>query len=193
MSSRKNKIRRIVDLDTGEYLEVNQNQRIEVFDEGDMHIKKASRDSYKKNKKFIESKKEEESDKYMSWDLKHYSKTNTDELKLLLPELNKNEKIVIFSILPYVGYDDCLLRHTNGKELNIESISKISGLSVSTVEDVVVSLRYKDILYKGKNSRNVQYFINPWICSRGNRINKVLKTMFKNYKIRTLGVRWKGL
>lgn len=189
MSSRKNKIRRIVDLDTGEYLEVNQNQRIEVLEEGDMHIKKASRESYKK----YMIGNIGESDKYMSWDLKHYSKTNTDELKLLLPELSKNEKIVIFSILPYVGYDDCLLRHTNGKELNIESISKISGLSVSTVEDVVVGLRHKDIIYKGKNSRNVQYFINPWICSRGNRINKVLKTMFKNYKIRTLEARWKEL
>ena len=186
-------MRRIVDLDTGEYIEVDNNQRIEVFDEGDMHIKRASIESYKKNKEFIESKKAEESDKYMSWDLKHYAKTNTDELRILLPELGKNEKIVIFSILPYVGYDDCLLKYSNGKELNIESISKISGLSISTVEDVVESLRHKDILYKGKNSRNVQYFVNPWICSRGNRINKVLKTMFKNYKIRTLGIRWKEL
>lgn len=186
-------MRRIVDLDTGEYIEVSKNQRIEIFDEGDMHIKKASRDSYRRNKQLIKSKKIEESDKYISWDLKHYAKTNTDELRLLLPKLSKNEKIVILSILPYVGYDDCILKYSNGKELNVESISKISGLSISTVEDVVESLRHKDILYKGKNSRNVQYFVNPWICSRGNRINKVLKTMFKNYKIRTLGVRWREL
>ena len=33
-------MRRILDLDTGEYIEVNQNQRIEVLDEGDMHIKR---------------------------------------------------------------------------------------------------------------------------------------------------------
>ena len=187
-------MRRIVDLDTGEYIEVNQNQRIEIFDEGDMHIKKASRESYKKNKEFIENKKAEESDKYMSWDLKHYSKVNTDELRLLLPELSKNERIVLFSLLPYVGYDDCLLKHMNGKELNIEGISKISSLSVSTVEKVVESLRHRDILYKGKNSRNVQYFINPWICSRGSKLSKVLKTMFQNYKIRMFdGIMWKDL
>ena len=50
----------------------------------------------------------------------------------------------------------------------------------------------KDILYKGRNSRNVQYFANPWLFCKGNRINKVLKTMFKNYEIRTMDkTKWK--
>ena len=159
-----------------------------------MHVRKNSIESYRRNIRSVEYQKKDDNSKYMNWDLKHYSKTNTDELRLLLPELNKNERIVLFSLLPYVGYDDCLLRHMNGKELNIESIAKVSSLSVSTVEKVVESLRNKDILYKGKNSRNVQYFINPWICSRGNKLNKVLRTMFKNYKIRIYnGVRWQEL
>ena len=159
-----------------------------------MHVKKNSIESYKRNRKAIERRKVNDSSKYMSWDLKHYSKVNTDELRLLLLELNKNERIVLFSLLPYVGYDDCLLKHMNGKELNIEGISKISGLSVSTVEKVVESLRYKDILYKGKNSRNVQYFINPWICSRGSKLSKVLKRMFQNYEVQSFGgIKWKDL
>lgn len=159
-----------------------------------MHVKKNSIESYKRNRKAIERRKVNDSSKYMSWDLKHYSKVNTDELRLLLPELSKNERIVLFSLLPYVGYDDCLLKHINGKELNIEGIAKISSLSASTVEKVVKSLRHKDILYKGKNSRNVQYFINPWICSRGSKLSKVLKTMFQNYEVQSFGgIKWKDL
>jgi hypothetical protein len=51
----------------------------------------------------------------------------------------------------------------------------------------------KDIIYRGKNSENNQWFVNPWLFSRGSTINKVLKTMFQNYHIRTKGCRWKDL
>ena len=63
-------------------------------------------------------------------------------------------------------------------------------MSTGKLSKVIRSLIDKDILYKGKNSKNVQYFVNPWLFCKGNRINKVLKTMFENYKIRTYGVRW---
>lgn len=129
----------------------------------------------------------------MNWNLEHYAKTNTDELRLLLPDLQSSEKTLLFSLLPYVGYDDCLLRYSNGNELNVESMAKISGMSVKTVQNAVNSLREKDILYKGKNSQRVQYFINPWVCSRGSLLQKTLKAMFKNYYIRSLNVKWKDL
>lgn len=159
-----------------------------------MHVKKNSIESYKRNRKAIEWRKENSSSKYMAWNLKHYSKANTDELRLLLPELNKNERIVLFSLLPYVGYDDCLLKHMNGKSLNIESIANISVLSVSTTEKTVNSLRTKNILYKEKINKNVQYYINPWICSRGSKLDKTLKMKFKDYKIQIYqGIKWEDL
>lgn len=175
---------------TGEYIELQEGQRLEILEKGDRYIKKNSINSYKKVKPIIEEAKLKNGEMYMSWNLEHYAKTNTDELKLLLPELESSEKVVLFSILPYVGYDDCLLKYSNGRELNIESIAKISGLSVATVKNVVANLKSKDVLYKGKNSRNVQYFINPWICARGSLLQKTLKSMFKNYYIRSLGRKW---
>lgn len=189
----RNRIRRLVDLDTGECIEVGQKQRLVVMNEGDMHVKSKSIKSYKGMKEAIDDKEIEGSDKYMSLRYEDFAITNTKELKLLIPELGKSEKVLLLSILPYVGYEDCLLKHSNGRDLNIENISKISGLSLSTTEDTVNSLRIKDILYKGKNSRNVQYFVNPWVCSRGNRFNKVLKSMFRNYKIRSLDKKWKEI
>ena len=92
-------------------------------------------------------------------------------------------------------YEDCCLKHDNGDELTTNDLIEISGFSRAETFRVISSLVKKDILYKGRNSsKNRQYFINPWIFCKGNRINKVLKTMFKNYKIRVLGgTQWKNI
>lgn len=174
-------------------MDVEEGEHLNKTRQGDMIVREASRKSYKKIQDIVGEKKIKESDKYMSLRYEDFTITNTGELKLLIPELGKSEKVMLLSILPYVGYEDCLLKYSNGRDLSVENISKISGLSSSTTEDTVNSLRSKDILYKGKNSRNVQYFVNPWVCSRGNRFNKVLKSMFRNYKIRSLNKKWKDI
>jgi hypothetical protein len=71
---------------------------------------------------------------------------------------------------------------------------EITGMSRSTLYHTIDLLHKKDIVYKGKNSRNRQFYINPWLYCKGNRINKVLRDMFKNYKIRSRdNVLWKDL
>jgi len=65
-------------------------------------------------------------------------------------------------------------------------------MSRGLLYETIKSLAKKDIIYRGKNSKNRQYFVNPWLFCKGNRINKVLKTMFKNYRIKILGGKqWK--
>jgi len=145
-----------------------------MFD-GDRLIRRRSIEAYKQMKNDSESQE---------WNLEHFYKGNSDELKAIINELNVYEKAVLFSISPYVGYTDCCIRYENGKELTIEAMQEISGISKSKMYEVLSSLQEKDILYKGKNSKNVQYFMNPYLFCKGPRINKVLKTMFKNYKIR---------
>jgi len=110
-----------------------------------------------------------------------------------MKELNVYEKAFLYAIAPYVGYEDCCIKYDNGKELNFNTLSDITGISTGKLSEVIKGLIDKDILYKGKNSKNVQYFVNPWLFCKGNRINKVLKTMFKNYYIRTLGKKWSEL
>lgn len=126
------------------------------------------------------------------WKVENFYKGNTTEIKKLLRELTTTERAFLFSIATYVGYEDCCLKHDNGNELTTNDLIEISGLSRAETFRVINSLIKKDILYKGRNSKNRQYFINPWIFCKGNRINKVLKTMFKNYKIMVLGgTQWK--
>ena len=100
----------------------------------------------------------------------------------------------MFSIAPYVGYDDCCLKYDNGNELSFDDMVRICDMSRSTVSGVINDLIDKDILYRGKNSQVRQYFMNPWLFCKGNRINRVLKRMFRNYRIKVIGGRkWKDV
>lgn len=47
---------------------------------------------------------------------------------------------------------------------------------------------------KSELNGGVGHGTHQWLFCKGNRINKVLKTMFKNYRIRVLGgVKWKDM
>ena len=127
--------------------------------------------------------------------MEHFYRGNIEEICKVMKDLDVYEKAFLFSIAPYVGYEDCCLKYpSNGIELKFETLVDISGISRSKLSTVIASLVEKDILYKGKNSKTTQYFVNPWLFCKGNRINKVLKTMFKNYQIQVKdGTRWKDL
>lgn len=126
------------------------------------------------------------------WKIENFYKGHIKELEKWMKELSNVEKAFLFSIVPYISYNDCHLAYGNGVDIGTEDLVEISGLSRGAVYEAINSLIKKDIIYKGRNSKNRQYFVNPWLFAKGSRINKVLKTMFKNYRIRVLGgVRWK--
>jgi len=124
------------------------------------------------------------------WRIERYFKGSMDEARALMKELSSSEKAFLFCASAYVGYSDCCIKHDNGRVFDIDDFVKFSGLSRATVFKVLNSLRKKDIIFRGKNSQGDLYFINPWIYCRGNRISSVLKTMFKNYKVRVINKRW---
>jgi hypothetical protein len=128
------------------------------------------------------------------WNIESFFKGHVPELKKIMGELSTNEKAFILSIVPHIGYEDCCLKHGNNTSLDTEDFVKITGLSSSVLYRTLDTLIKKDIIYRGKNSKGKQFFVNPWLFCKGNRINKVLKAMFQNYKIRILNnVRWKDI
>jgi len=139
-----------------------------------------------KNKKMREVAAEKSGDK-QEWNLEHFFKGHIPEIRELMKSLNVNQKAFLFSIATYVGYEDCCIKYDNGKCFDFDDLVLVSGLSRGTVSKVVNELRDADIIYKGFNSKGIQYFMNPWIYCKGIRINAVLKTMFKNYHVRVLG------
>ena len=131
---------------------------------------------------------------YQGWKIEHFYKGHTDEIRKLIKELSASEKAFLFSVAPYVGYDDCCVKYTNGEDITTTDLVDLTGLGKTCLHQTIKSLIKKDILYKGKNSKNRQYFINPWLFCKGKRINKVLKTMFKNYRVRVYGgTKWKDI
>lgn len=143
--------------------------------------------------KSIKSNKENNKDS-MDWSIGNFLKFYVPEMSLMLKELSNTEKAFLFSIMPYVSYDDCHLQYGNGVDISTEDLVEITGSARSVVYETINSLVKKDVLYRGKNSRNRQFFVNPWLFSKGNRVNKVLKTMFKNYRIKVLGGKmWKDI
>jgi len=124
------------------------------------------------------------------WRIEKFTKGSLREIRELLPELSGSERNFLFCVSTYVGYEDCCLEYDNGTPLDVDNFIKITSLSRATIFGVLNSLRKKDIIFKGKNSQGDLYFMNPWIYCRGNRINNVLKAMFKNYKVRVINKRW---
>lgn len=131
------------------------------------------------------------------WKQRDFIKGNVEELLLVLPELSIYEKAFLGSVQPYIGYQDCMLKmatEAGERDVLFRDLLEIVNIGKTKLTEVIRSLREKDILYVGKNSRNNQYFVNPWLFNKGARINKVLAAMFQNYRIRSMGgVRWKDL
>ena len=123
-----------------------------------------------------------------------FVKLDDDEGRLLAKELTSYEKAVLFQLQYYVSYESGLIRYPNGREIGFAEIVEMSGLSRRTAAEAINKLIDKDIIYKGKNSKKTQYYMNPWVASKGVVSNPTLKEMFGNYKIRSMGnTRWKDL
>jgi len=138
------------------------------------------------NKKMREIEAKKAGDK-QEWNLEHFFKGHIPEIRGLMKSLSVYDRSFMFSIATYVGYEDCCLKYDNGKVLDFEDLVDISGMSRGKLSQVLSELKKADIIYKGINSKGIQYFVNPWIFCKGIRINAVLKTMFRNYHIRVLG------
>lgn len=169
----------------------NTNETVNYINKGDKIVRKSSIESFKN------IKEQESKETCVRWDMKEFYKTNVEEMQLISKELSQSEKAFLFSITPYVSFDDNLLQIGKGKkavDIGTEDLIEITGISRSTLYSTIELLASKDIIYRGKNSRNKQYYVNPWLFCKGNRINKVLKAMFKNYKIRCKSnTLWKDL
>jgi hypothetical protein len=145
----------------------------------DRIMRKASIDHYNKMKEL-------ESERYEVWNIQCFYKGNINEIKAQMESLDLNERAFLFSVIPYIGYDDCCLKWSNNKCIGLEGLGSITNLG-KKLTSVISGLRRKDIIYEGHNSKEVQYFMNPWLFYRGTKIEKVLKTMFRNYKVKICG------
>lgn len=115
---------------------------------------------------------------------KNFCILNISEYKAIMSEISGTARSVLAQLIPYVQYSSCLLAFSNGKPINGKHLCGITGLSRNTVEKGILELVEKNVLYKRKNLRKVQYYINPYIVHRGQLVNRTLRSMFRNYRRR---------
>lgn len=128
------------------------------------------------------------------WKINHYYRGHLSEIRKWMKELTPHEKALLFTVSPYVGYTDCCLRHDNGNMFRFRDMIELSCMARSSVAVALRGLIDKDILYRGKNSKEIQYFMNPWLFSKGKVINKILQMMFRNYRIKVCNnMKWANL
>ena len=121
---------------------------------------------------------------------RHFTKVNNKEFILLNKELTNNEKIFLFSIIPYIDYDTCKIKFNNQYNIKLIDLVNICNINDKTLRLIINQLIDKMIIYKDKKI----YYINHWLMCKGEKINKSLFYMFCDYKVRSLGgKRWKEL
>ena len=153
---------------------------------------------YIENKEKIEKAKlrkmKEEEETLDKIPMEVFCMCNVKELKKVLTDLTITEKGLVLSIAPYISFKDCCIEYTNGRYMNTKQMADISGISEKTAQEIIKSLINKNILNKRKEGRKVRYYANPWLFCRRGKVDKSLRSLFGNYRIRTKGdIKWENL
>lgn len=128
-----------------------------------------------------QSKFEEE--RTIAWQTKDkFVKLYVDNLREIVSELTSAETFIVMSVVSYIDYYSNMLKGKNKQPLNTADISALSGYSDKHTISLMDSLVTKRIFARSRVGRSYQYFANPFIFTKGNRINATLFAMFKNYK-----------
>lgn len=173
----------------GEIIDETKEGRYVKLDKGDRVVRRKSLEYLKNRGKYSKTDR-----RYINILADVFTKVNLEEFKLILIELNVYEKAFLLSIIPYVGYEDCVLKRRNGAVLDIDDFVKLSGISRAKIYEVIFSLGNKYIIYKKKVNKKTKYYINPWLFSRGDKLDENLKEMFGKYEIRCRSMKtWNNL
>lgn len=89
----------------------------------------------------------------------------------------------MLALTPYIQYNSNIIAKNNsGRPLKNSDVERIMRYSNKTVKVIMDELVDKRVLFRGRTGTSYQYYANPYIFTKGRRINKTLEVMFKGYK-----------
>lgn len=163
--------RGIIDLDSGEVVELEAGDRIKV-------IRESSINSHKKN---IENISEQELiNKVEINEKESFVKAYVRPMIDLGNSLTGAEMNLVYYMLPYLNYCNGMITANNGRPLAKEKIVRDLGVNKRQIEKLIKNLKDKQVIGIHKTGHEVQYFMNPWLFMKGQKINRTLHVMFKN-------------
>lgn len=115
---------------------------------------------------------------------KKFTKSFHSELNDIRNEfgLNTMEMGIIYTLLFHIRYEDNMLYHDNSTPLKKKDLCEILDLGHNAIDKYIASLVTKGVLAKVNVKRSVNYYLNPYICYRGSRIDNTLLGMFNKAK-----------
>lgn len=111
-----------------------------------------------------------------------FVKLYTDKLREVITILTSSETMVAMYMVSYIDYYSNMLKRPDGLPVSNKDIAEDSGFSEKHITELMKSLVSKKIFARTEVGRGYQYFANPYIFTKGNRINATLYAMFKNYQ-----------
>lgn len=92
--------------------------------------------------------------------------------------LTMTEIGIIHTLSFYIGYENNSLCKPNGDPLLKKDLSNIIELGENAVDKHMANLVAKGVFAKVKVKRSVNYYLDPRIAYQGNRIERILLSMF---------------
>lgn len=161
------KVADVINLETGEILA--------EFNEGDRIVRKASIDSYNE----LESNVEDITDNGKSNEfIKLYTSVAIELANL---KLSGSENAIFLYLACGVRFYSNISKHPNGRVITIDDIREFMD-SDRTVRRALTSLKDKGLIAEVHNQDGVCYMVNPFVYSKGNKIEKTTIDVFKNTK-----------
>lgn len=101
-----------------------------------------------------------------------------EEVKELY-DLKRSEVLFLYSLAPYLLWEENLLVDKEGIPLNQKRLCSELELDRKTIYKQVKSLEQKKCLIRIWDGRDVFYLVNPWLMFKGKKINKSIPTLFE--------------
>jgi hypothetical protein len=131
----------------------------------------------------VKKKQDEQVEDKIAWKIgDHFVKLYIDNICAVVNSLTGTEVWIAMLLAQYIKPISNMVA-INNNPVNNADIMIITGYKEQHVIDLMKSLVNKRIFSKNRVGRSNQYFANPFIFTRGNKINATLYDMFKNYKV----------
>lgn len=101
-----------------------------------------------------------------------------DEIK----GFNNSEITMCLYLMSWTKYGTGLISYSNGKIMRSSDIAKQIGIDVRNVQRILKSLCDKEIICREKSGKGYAYYMNPFVCVKGSRVDKWLVKKFEYSK-----------
>lgn len=173
----------VVNDETGEIVREYEDNQVRLF----------AHESVKKK----ESPEKKNETGLMAMDNSSFVKVNNIEFGMVIRELKPMEAKLLMNMMNMVEYKSNCIVFGRNRELTDEFLAEWCGVSRKSISDAIRGLTKKWLIARvvvEKDRKRNQYYANPWLVTKGEKVNATLKSMFREYEIRSKGmVKWKDL